>query len=47
MNDYSTMNSEMKTVDILDARKHQPGPFSETGFTLISLDQVLGLSSYF
>jgi len=39
ISDYSAMNSEMKTVEILDARKHQPGPFSETGFTLISLDQ--------
>ena len=37
------MKTESLTVDILDARKHSPGTFSETGFTLISLDKVLGL----
>ena len=31
---------ENHTVTILDVRKHQPGTFSETGFTLVSLDEV-------
>ena len=39
MSNYSAMKGEQKTVNILDARKHQPGSFSETGFTLIQLDQ--------
>jgi len=33
------MQAESKTVKILDARKHEPGPFSDTGFTLIQLDK--------
>ena len=33
------MKGEEKTVNILDARKHQPGSFSETGFTLIKLEE--------
>jgi len=39
LSNYSAMKGEEKTVNILDARKHQPGSFSETGFTLIKLDQ--------
>ena len=35
------MQAESKTVKILDARKHELGPFSDTGFTLIQLDKVL------
>ena len=31
---------ENHTVTILDARKHKPGTFSETGFTLVTLDEV-------
>ena len=31
---------ENHTVTILDARKHNPGTFSETGFTLVKLDEV-------
>ena len=27
-------------VTILDARKHKPGTFSETGFTIVTLDEV-------
>ena len=30
-----------KTVTILDARKHDPGSFEQTGFTLIQLDEVI------
>ena len=33
-------HSENRTVTILDARKHKPGTFSETGFTLVTLDEV-------
>ena len=32
--------SENRTVTIHDARKHKPGTFSETGFTLVTLDEV-------
>jgi len=32
-------NNENVTIDILDARKHKPGPFSKTGFTLVELDK--------
>lgn len=40
--DYSTIvgNSELQNITILDARKHNPGPFSQAGFTLIKLDEV-------
>ena len=31
---------EFKNVTVLDARKHNPGTFDETGFTLIELDKV-------
>ena len=31
---------ENHTVTMLDARKHNPGTFSETGFTLVNLDEV-------
>ena len=31
---------ENHTVTILDVRKHKPGTFSETGFNLVSLDEV-------
>ena len=31
---------ENHTVTILDVRKHKPGTFSETGFTLVTLDEV-------
>ena len=31
---------ENVTFDILDARKHNPGTFEQTGFTLIELDKV-------
>ena len=33
-------HQEDHTVTILDARKHKPGTFSETGFTLVKLDEV-------
>ena len=33
-------NSEVQNITILDARKHNPGPFSQAGFTLIKLDEV-------
>ena len=36
-----TSEGENATIDILDARKHKPGTFAETGFTLIELDKVL------
>ena len=32
--------TENRTVSILDARKHDPGSFEQTGFTLIQLDEV-------
>ena len=32
---------ENKTVTILDARKHNPGSFEQTGFTLIQLEEVI------
>ena len=32
--------TESRTVSILDARKHDPGSFEQTGFTLIQLDEV-------
>ena len=32
---------ENKTLTILDARKHNPGTFEQTGFTLIQLDEVI------
>jgi len=31
--------TESRTVSILDARKHNPGSFEQTGFTLIQLDE--------
>jgi len=31
---------EFKNVTVLDARKHNPGTFDETGFTLIELDKL-------
>ena len=30
----------MVNITIMDARKHKPGSFEETGFTLITLDKV-------
>ena len=33
------LKGEEKTINILDARKHSPGSFSETGFTLIKLEE--------
>ena len=33
--------TENRTVSILDARKHDPGSFEQTGFTLIQLDEVI------
>jgi len=39
LSNYSAVKTEEKTVKILDARKHEPGPFSETGFTLVALDK--------
>ena len=32
--------AENHTVTILDARKHNPGTFSETGFAIVMLDEV-------
>jgi len=39
--DYETFQhpQENHTVTMLDARKHKPGTFSETGFTLVELDE--------
>ena len=34
-NDFTTHN-----VTISDARKHRPGSFKETGFSIITLDEV-------
>ena len=41
--DYSSIrgDSELQNISILDARKHNPGTFSQTGFTLIKLEEVL------
>lgn len=36
----SSDDYENQTLTILDARKANPGSFSETGFTLIKLDKV-------
>ena len=41
MSGLNPSEGENVTVDILDARKHKPGTFAETGFTLIELDKVL------
>ena len=40
--DYDTFThlQENHTVTMLDARKHKPGTFSETGFALVELDEV-------
>ena len=38
--DQIKSHQEDHTVTILDARKHKPGTFSETGFTLVKLDEV-------
>ena len=38
--DQIKSHQEDHTVTILDARKHKPGTFSETGFTLVTLDEV-------
>ena len=38
--DHMVRLQENHTVTILDARKHNPGTFSETGFTLVKLDEV-------
>ena len=40
--DSSSMQgkSQFQNITILDARTHNPGPFSQTGFTLIKLDEV-------
>ena len=40
--DSSSMEgkSQFQNITILDARTHNPGPFSQTGFTLIKLDEV-------
>ena len=38
--DKVKVHTENHTVTILDARKHKPGAFSETGFTLVTLDEV-------
>ena len=32
--------AELNNITIMDARKHKPGSFKETGFTLITLDKV-------
>ena len=40
VDDQLKPHSENRTVTILDARKHKPGTFSETGFTLVTLDAV-------
>merc|ERR1711983_382748 len=37
---------ENHTVTILDARKHNPGTFSETGFTLVKLDEEPGTKNW-
>jgi len=33
------LHTQMTNVTIMDARKHKPGSFEETGFTLITLDK--------
>ena len=38
--DQIKSHQEDHRVTILDARKHKPGIFSETGFTLVTLDEV-------
>ena len=38
--DKVKLHTENHTVTILDARKHKPGTFFETGFTLVTLDEV-------
>ena len=38
--DQLQAHQENHTVTILDARKHKPGTFSETGFTIVTLDEV-------
>merc|ERR1711971_1342046 len=37
---------ENHTVTILDARKHKPGTFSETGFTIVTLDEEPGTKNW-
>jgi len=39
-------NRENHTVTILDARKHRPGTFSETGFTIVTLDDEPGTQNW-
>ena len=34
------LKTDMINITIMDARKHKPGSFKETGFTLITLDKV-------
>ena len=38
--DFDQIKTHQESVTILDARKHKPGTFSETGFTLVELDEV-------
>ena len=34
---------EFRNMTVFDARKHNPGTFDETGFTLIELDKVMNI----
>ena len=37
---------EYKNVTIMDARKHKPGSFPETGFTLLQLDSLPNITNW-
>jgi len=44
--DQLQAHQENHTVTILDARKHKPGTFSETGFTIVTLDEEPGTKNW-